>query len=151
MSRYTHGSRSSLARAGIARRIDAENLYNAGRFAGAVYLAGYKVECALKVALMEVARVDHLRELEGWLRSRLRVGPETMLHNVEVLSEHHPGVLRMLANPGQPTNREMLKARNDCNRWRAEGRYDPRALDAKSALSRLEAVDKYSAFVRNSL
>jgi hypothetical protein len=151
MSRYRHGHRSSLQKSGIARRLDAEKLFEAGRYAGAVYMAGYKVECALKVALMEVANVDHLRELEGWLRETCKVDPDKMLHNLEVLSLQHPGVVRAIANPGDKRTLEILRARADCNRWSSTLRYDASPLDDTSARRRLDSVDRYSRFIQTSL
>ena len=151
MSRYEHGHRSILRKAGIARRLDAEGLFERGRYSGAVYLAGYAVECALKVALMEVAGVEHLRDLEEWLRGGPGLDPDAVLHNIEVLSEHHPGVKRMLANVNDPAAKDLVRARNDCNRWRPSERYSAAALDRESARRRLDAVDSYCNLIRNSL
>lgn len=150
MSRYEHGHRSTLHKAGIARRLDAERLFECERYGGAVYMAGYAVECALKAALMEVAGVEHLRELEDWLRSRAGLDPDQVLHNIEVLSEHHPGVKRMLANVNDPAARDLVRARNDCNRWRPSARYSSAVLDRESARRRLDAVDSYCNLIRNS-
>jgi alkylhydroperoxidase family enzyme len=114
-------------------------------------LAGYAVECALKVALMEVAGVNHLRDLETWLRHTAGLDPDKVLHNIEVLSEHHPGVKRLLAKVNDPAALDLVRARNDCNRWHPSERYSAATLDQESAKRRLNAVDQYCKFIRNSL
>ena len=66
-------SREVLREVGDARLAEAEVLLRAGRYAGSIYLAGYAVECYLKVAVCVTLRWDALLEtfkvhdLEGLL------------------------------------------------------------------------------------
>lgn len=64
MSRYEHAGRSEQAKAGVKRYIDAQRLQEQRRWRGAMYLAGYSVECKLKVYLMEKYALDTLAQLE---------------------------------------------------------------------------------------
>lgn len=149
MSRYDHSHRSNLFKAATERGIDAEKLFEAGRYAGAVYMAGYKVECTLKVALMEVANVDDLRGLEDWLVEQGQRTPHKILHNLEVLSQYHPGVQELLSHPGRRHPLELIRARNECNRWKSEARYSSSNVDSRSARIALDAVQLYSRFLKN--
>jgi hypothetical protein len=51
--RLQHAGRSEQAKAGAHRLVDAKRLRAQERHRGAMYLAGYSIECKLKVRLME--------------------------------------------------------------------------------------------------
>jgi len=64
------GSRGTLFREiARARLLDAEALLRALRFDGAIYLAGYAIECQLKFAVCERRKILHLPadfEIHDW-------------------------------------------------------------------------------------
>ncbi len=66
------GTRGTVYRAAARERIlDAEKLREAKRFHGAIYLAGYAIECHLKYAVCEHADQTHLEssfEIHSWER-----------------------------------------------------------------------------------
>lgn len=55
---------SEQAKAGKHRMDDARALLNSVRSRGAMYMAGYSVECLLKTKLMRMFNCRHLKELE---------------------------------------------------------------------------------------
>jgi hypothetical protein len=69
MHNLFHGV-SEQGKAGKHRMDDARALLNAVRWRGAMYMAGYSVECLLKTKLMRTFDCRHLRELEEELQRR---------------------------------------------------------------------------------
>lgn len=65
MTRYQYHGRTEQRKAAIKRKADAWALFEKGEqhFRGAMYLAGYAIECKLKATAMEVFEVDNLKEL----------------------------------------------------------------------------------------
>jgi hypothetical protein len=70
MTRDLFYGASEQAKAGKHRLDDARALLNSVRWRGAMYLAGYSVECLLKTKLMRRFDCRHLRELEEELQRR---------------------------------------------------------------------------------
>ncbi len=81
------GSRLTLIRAsGVERFEDAQSLYNSRRWHGAIYLAGYAIECLLKCAagqrtgtvyldsMLETHKLDILMPASGLLPELKTVG-----------------------------------------------------------------------------
>lgn len=64
------GGVSEQAKASKHRMDDARALLAASRWRGAMYLAGYSVECALKVRLMKMFGCRNLQVLDEHLRER---------------------------------------------------------------------------------
>ena len=64
---------SEQGKAGKHRLDDARALLNALRWRGAMYMAGYSVECLLKTKLMQMFDCRHLRELEEVLLGKALV------------------------------------------------------------------------------
>ncbi|NOT00048.1 MAG: hypothetical protein HOP29_05425 [Phycisphaerales bacterium] len=62
LSKNTVGSVNVLKRLGAIRLREARILLNKQQFAGAIYLAGYSVECWLKVAICKALDLDELPE-----------------------------------------------------------------------------------------
>lgn len=60
MSRYLYSGRTEQTKAAIKRLIDARKLQEQRRWRGAMYLAGYSVECKRKARLMEMYDLDTL-------------------------------------------------------------------------------------------
>jgi len=54
MNKYLYSGRTAQAKAAIKRLKDAKKLTDTKRWRGAMYLAGYSVECKLKARLMEM-------------------------------------------------------------------------------------------------
>ena len=61
---------SEQGKAGKHRMDDARALFNAVRWRGAMYLAGYSIECLLKTKLMRMFHCRHLREFGGRVATR---------------------------------------------------------------------------------
>jgi len=61
---------SEQRKAGKHRLEDAQALLNKSRWRGAMYMAGYAIECLLKTKLMRMFDCRHLRELEEELQTR---------------------------------------------------------------------------------
>ena len=64
MSKYQHTGRTEQTKAALKRLIDARKLQNQNRWRGAMYMAGYGIECKLKARLMEIYGLDRLEQLE---------------------------------------------------------------------------------------
>jgi len=54
---------SNMNRASLRPREDAQALFDARRYRGAMYVAGYAVECLLKTKLMGMFKCDTLTAL----------------------------------------------------------------------------------------
>src|SRR4051794_26926619 len=89
MAREQHQGRSEQSKAAKHRREDAQALFDAERWRGCMYLAGYSVECLLKAKLMEMFNCRHLSQLEEELQQRGRLGGRQTVftHALEALLE----------------------------------------------------------------
>src|SRR5262244_1655519 len=78
---------SEQARASTHRLDNARALLNAGRWRGAMYMAGYAVECLLKTKLMQIYSCRTLHDLEGELQRRGVLTEQTTVftHHLELL------------------------------------------------------------------
>src|SRR5436309_1519664 len=85
MARYEHGGITEQAKAAIKRRADARVLATQAHWRGAMYLAGYAVECRLKARLMEMYRARTLAGLEVLLVARSREQVDLATHSIEYL------------------------------------------------------------------
>jgi hypothetical protein len=150
-SRFRSGDPGTLRKAGLSRRVDAEALFAAGRYDGAAYLAGYKVEADLKVGLMALNKLRDLRALEAWLTQACGLEGRSVLHDLEKLSEHHRGVKDLLSRPRDPGHHDLLRARVERHRWSPDLRYAPPQLDRESARRRLDAVDRTCSFLQRCI
>ena len=100
MNRNLHDGVSELAVASRQRLEDARALLNASRWRGAMYMAGYAVECLLKTKLMHIYDCKNLRELEDLLLQRpiLPVHRTVFTHQLEDLLRLTPGYNRLMQN-----------------------------------------------------
>jgi len=75
------------AKASVHRREDAHALLNATRWRGAMYMAGYSIECLLKAKLMRMYACDNLRDLEVALQHRGLLAEHATIftHQLEIL------------------------------------------------------------------
>ena len=73
MTQSLYGGVSEQRKAGKHRLDDARALFEKQRWRGAMYLAGYSIECLLKTKLMERHGCRNLNELEDELGLRGKV------------------------------------------------------------------------------
>ncbi len=87
MAHDLHYGVSEQAKASKHRWDDAQALFDAFRWRGAMYMAGYAVECLLKTKLMRKFDCRHLRELEEELQRRGAISAQATVftHQLEVL------------------------------------------------------------------
>jgi HEPN domain-containing protein len=88
---------SDQSKAGKHRMDDARALLNAGRYHGAMYLAGYSIECLLKAKLMRMYECRRLGELEQELQrlGRLSAQVSIFTHQFELLLKCAQGMERL--------------------------------------------------------
>ncbi len=129
---------SEQAKAGKHRLDDARALLNAVRWRGAMYMAGYAVECLLKTRLMRMFDCRHLRELEEELHRRgaLPVQETVFTHQLEVLL----GLTQVLDRLRQ--NDTLWRTFTLVNRWVPAWRYTADLSNREDAEDFLEAVEK---------
>jgi hypothetical protein len=134
---------SEQRKAAIKRLRDARFLINqqevqswrdqAGKHArGAMYLAGYAIECKLKAIAMETFRCRTLEEL----RIKLRIDERDIYtHGLELLATR----LRLSSRLRKS---RVWRDFGEVNRWRPSWRYDPKDWNNGLALEFLEAVER---------
>jgi hypothetical protein len=101
---------------------------------GAVYLAGYAIECMLKALIMEGVPAGR---------------QDAMLRDFRGNVAHDFGWLRRLylTTGGKPFSREMTRNFTDVRYWSTELRYDPKVMkgtDPDSFLQSAEAIMKWA-------
>jgi len=91
---YQHDTYDRRVQLGASRRRreDADALYNAGRWAGAVYLAGYAIECSLKALICSNEGKNSFKETRMFKRG---VQGDT-LHNLIHLLREAPAIQRAI-------------------------------------------------------
>src|SRR5438876_4415292 len=91
---------SEQAKASKHRMDDARALLNAVRWRGAMYIAGYSVECLLKTKLMRMFDCRHLGELEDELQRRKLLPAQATVfsHHLEMLLRLVSGIDRLRHN-----------------------------------------------------
>jgi HEPN domain-containing protein len=138
---------SEQSKAGKHRMDDARALLNAAHWRGAMYLAGYAVECLLKTKLMRMFDCRHLRELEEELQRRgmLAVQATVFTHQLELL-------LRLTAATDRlRQNQEYWRLFNMVNRWVPAWRYTADMSNSDDAKDFLEAVEKVSHWIDHNI
>lgn len=136
---------SEQGKAGKHRMDDARALFNAVRWRGAMYLAGYSVECLLKTKLMRMFGCRHLRELEEELQNRGVLASGTLFtHHLEALLRL-TGALDRLRQ-----NEEHWRLFNMVNRWVPAWRYTADQSNQDDASDFLSAVEKVSRWIENN-
>ena len=126
---------------------DARVLFNAGRWRGAMYVAGYAVECLLKAKLMQIYSCRNLRELDNILqrRSILSHSRTVFTHELETLFRLTPGFHRLRQN--QNVWRQFYKV----NRWTTAWRYTADRSTYDAALLFMDAVEKVILWIDSNL
>jgi HEPN domain-containing protein len=138
---------SEQGKAGKHRLDDARALLNAVRWRGAMYMAGYAVECLLKTKLMHRFDCRHLGELEDELQRRGALSAQGTIftHQLEVLLRLAEGVDRLRQN--EPIWRSF----NIVNRWVPAWRYSADLSKREDAEDFLKAVEKVSHWIENNV
>jgi HEPN domain-containing protein len=143
MTRDLYYGVSEQAKAGRHRMDDARALWNSTRWRGAMYMAGYAVECLLKTKLMRKFDCRHLRELESELQTRgiLDAQATVFTHQLERL-------LRLTnARDRLQNSQENWRLFNIVNRWVPAWRYNTDMSNREDAQDFLEAVEKISHWI----
>ncbi len=138
---------SEQAKACKHRLDDARALFNEERWRGAMYRAGYAVECLLKTKLMRRFDCRHLRELEDELQRRgvLSAQATIFTHQLEVLLGLAEGGDRLRQN--EP----LWRLFNLVNRWVPAWRYSADLSNRENAEDFLEAVKKVAHWIESNL
>ncbi len=134
-------------KAGIHRRADAQALLKAKRWRGAMYLAGYSIECLLKVKLMQMYVCTNLRELEEELQRRGLLAEHVTIftHQLEILIRLTNGLDRLRQNV------QLWPSFNIVNRWIPAWRYNPDPSNRADAVDYVTAVDSIRGWINNNL
>jgi HEPN domain-containing protein len=134
-------------KAGKNRMDDARALLNAVRWRGAMYMAGYSVECLLKTKLMRRFDCRHLRELEEELQRRgiLATHATVFTHQLEVLLRLTNIMDRLRQN------QEHWRLFNMVNRWVPAWRYTADLSNQDDAKDFLDAVEKISHWIEHNI
>lgn len=147
MSHDLYTGWSDQAKAGKHRLEDARALFNAARWRGAMYMAGYGVECLLKTKLMQIYSCNNLNELEEELqrRSLLSRRMSVFTHHLELLLRLTQGFERLRQN------RALWPEFNIVNRWIPAWRYTVNVSNHQDAEDFLEAVDNIINWINNNI
>lgn len=147
MNRNLYDGVSELDGASRQRLADAKVLFNAFRWRGAMYMAGYAVECLLKTRLMHIYDCKNLRELEDMLRQRsvLPANRTVFTHQLEDLLRLTPGYNRLMRN------REMLPLFNKINQWTPNWRYTSKSTNRREATEFMTSIESFMQWVNNNL
>lgn len=138
---------SEQGKAGKYRMDDARALFNAVRWRGAMYMAGYSIECLLKTKLMRMFNCRHLRELEDELQAKGLLGTQAT-----VFTHHLERLLRLTkAIDRLRQNEEHWRLFNMVNRWVPAWRYTADLSNQDDATDFLAAVEKVSRWIENNI
>jgi hypothetical protein len=116
-------------RAAVHRYEDSQVLLAHNRTTGAVYLAGYGVECGLKALILGC--VPRSRQLEMKRRFRGKIG-----HNLEWLHQE-------LVTVGTRVPASLMREVSRVVTWTTDLRYEPGSVRLREARSFLEATNKF--------
>jgi HEPN domain-containing protein len=138
---------SEQSRASTHRLDDARALLNAGRWRGAMYMAGYAVECLLKTKLMQIYGCRTLRDLEDELQRRgvLAEHATVFTHRLELL-------LRLTQRFDQLRQHRMLWPQFTLvNRWIPAWRYTADMANRQDATDFVEAVAQIMQWLEHNV
>lgn len=147
MSRDLHSGVSEQRKASAHRMQDARALYNAGRWRGAMYIAGYAIECLLKAKLMEQYGGLHLAGLQEKLVERRQIGESQTLfsHELTFLLGLTGALPRLLMD------RDGQKSFRLVNQWVPAWRYNVRCTGREDADDFLKAVESIQQWITNNI
>ncbi len=135
------------SKAGVHRREDAHALLGATRWRGAMYMAGYSIECLLKAKLMRMYGCSNLRDLEEELQRRGLLAERATIftHQLEILLRLANGLDRLRRNA------QLWQVFNIVNLWIPAWRYNPDLSNREDARDYLSAVDSIRHWIDHSL
>ena len=98
---YQHDTYDRRIQLGASRRRreDAEVLHGAGRWAGAIYLAGYAIECSLKALICSLEGKNNFKETRIFKRGGQGNSPHSLIHLLQETSALQRAI--MLDRTGQ--------------------------------------------------
>jgi HEPN domain len=111
------------------RLVEARILRKADQTTGAVYLAGYGVECMLKALILEATRSNKREEMMASFRGMAG-------HNFDWLRNQY------LLSGGIRFPPAVARAFTLVSDWSTELRYDPSSIDPEEADAFLDAADE---------
>ncbi len=147
MNRDLNSGITAQSKSGVHRLDDAKVLLKERRWRGAMYMAGYAVECSLKAGLMRKFDCQNLAELDeemkrgGWLKHEDTI----YTHGLERLLRAADGFDRLRTDP------KVWSAFAMANRWQPAWRYDPNPSTPEDATAFLEAVDAVRHWIQNNI
>jgi hypothetical protein len=148
MSKYQHSGRTEQTKAALKRLIDARRLQAQNRWRGAMYLAGYSIECKLKARLMEMYNLDTLDQLEAEIERRVGRQVNVFTHSIEVLFGLTGARDRLVNDPKKPA---ALRAYQRCNTWKPAWRYRSDDGSEDDCASFVEAVEELGKFIDHNI
>jgi HEPN domain-containing protein len=138
---------SEQARASTHRLDDAHALFHAGRWRGAMYMAGYAVECLLKTTLMRMYNCRTLHELENELQRR-----GVLAEHTTVFTHHLELLLRLTQRFEQLRRHRLLWPQFTLvNRWIPAWRYTADMANRQDATDFLEAVTQIMQWIEHNV
>jgi HEPN domain-containing protein len=147
MSHDLYTGISEQAKASIHRLDDARALFNAGRWRGAMYMAGYAVECLLKTKLMQRYSCRTLRDLEDELQRR-----GILTEQATVFTHHLELLLRLSQRLDQLRQHQMLWPQFALvNRWIPAWRYTADLANRQDAADFLEAITQIMQWLEHNV
>lgn len=109
-----------------------------------MYLAGYFIECKLKVRLMRIHNLDTLDQLEAYVARRKGGRTSVYTHDIGLLFELTGARQRL---QGSPKRRSVLNAYNLCYKWRPSWRYSPDDGSEVECNDFFDAVTEFGRFI----
>ena len=147
MTRNRYIGITEQSKASKHRLNDAQELLKTARWRGAMYMAGYSIECLLKAKLMDMYNCRNLYQLEDELQRR-----GVLTTNATVFTHQLEPLLRLAGGLGRlKQNRRMWSLFNVVNRWVPAWRYTASLSNRKEAEGFLEAVKKILDWIENNI
>lgn len=138
---------SEQSKAAKHRMDDARALFNAARWRGAMYLAGYSIECLLKTKLMRKFDCRHLVGLEDELQRR-----GLLPHHATIFTHHLEDLLRLSEGLDRlRQNVQLWRQFNIVNRWVPAWRYTADLSKRDDAEDFLAAVEQVGQWIDNNV
>ena len=149
MTRDLFNGVSEHSKAGKHRMEDARALMKEKRWRGALYIAGYVIECLLKTKLMRIFDCRNLRELEEVLQMKGLLSEQRTIftHQLEALLRLVPGWERLR----QKRNQGLWQDFNIVNTWMPAWRYSADQSKGDDAHEFLEAVGKIALWIEHNV
>ena len=147
MTRDQYIGITEQSKASKHRLDDTEGLFKTARWRGAMYIAGYSIECLLKAKLMEIYNCRNLYQLEDELQKRgiLTTRATVFTHQLEPLLRLAQGFTRLRQN------RRMWLSFAVVNRWLPAWRYTADLSNREDAEEFLEAVKKIRDWIQHNI